>query len=89
MKLAVPVPIFIFLIAGGAQAFVVAKSPLIHRSGPDLTDKRGRTTMKNSNHPNDGSTEKIQSKTWNPLRLAVLKVGPRATPFTFVHSVGS
>lgn len=78
MKLAAPVTIFIFLIAGGAHAFVVAESSFLHRLKPDLKDNRGCPAMKSSDNPTDESTEKIQSKTWNPLRLAVLKVGPFA-----------
>lgn len=31
--------------------------------------------MKNSSEPSDEGEEKIQAKTWNPLRLAVLKLG--------------
>jgi hypothetical protein len=30
--------------------------------------------MKNSDNTSNETTEKIQSRTWNPLRLAVLKV---------------
>jgi hypothetical protein len=75
MKLAAPITIFILLVAAGAQAFVVAKTSLTRRLAPDLIkERRGCIQMKNSDNTSNETTEKIQRRTWNPLRLAVLKV---------------
>jgi len=62
----------IVLVAFRAQAFV-AKS-VSH--GPAVLAQRGEEViMKSSDEPTDDNAGKIEVKTWNPLRLAVLKLG--------------
>lgn len=68
--------VVLVLIAVRAKAFVLGANTVSNRLASSAHgDRESSTIMKDSNDPSNESTEKIESKTWNPLRLAVLKLG--------------
>lgn len=62
------------LIAFRAQSFVA--KPIVTRYRAVFTSRERDSILQNSSEPSgEGASETIEMKTWNPLRLAVLKLG--------------
>lgn len=62
----------ILLVAFHAQAFLAANSASIRLP---ISARGDTTSMKESSDSSTEASDKIEMKTWNPLRLAVLKLG--------------